>query len=144
MQIYTRQHGRARAAFYGCPRSRVDRCTNTLLVRMEAADAAALGIMSEDVLDDAVINRALDKLLARFNGPEETDGSRRTGDLLGRPPRGSRRTGAGSSAEGRPFESYPQICVKTLLKFPPRMSLISLSVYFRWINPSTRSNIRCG
>lgn len=69
MQIYSRSHGRKRAFFYGCPRSHVVRCTNGLEVRMETADAGVLRIFSDDVLDPAVISRALDKLMAKFAAP---------------------------------------------------------------------------
>ena len=50
LQVYSRSHGRQRAFFYGCPRSRVDLCTNNLEVPMATADAAALGMMADDTL----------------------------------------------------------------------------------------------
>jgi hypothetical protein len=50
LQVYSRAHGRRRAYFYGCPRARVARCGNDLLVPMEIADDATIAIMTEDVL----------------------------------------------------------------------------------------------
>jgi hypothetical protein len=77
LQIYSRSHRRQRAFFYGCPRSRVGRCTNTLEVRMETADRAALAMMTDDVLASEVVTSALDKLMAKFAGAEEDADARR-------------------------------------------------------------------
>jgi site-specific DNA recombinase len=77
MQVYSRSHGRARAFFYGCPRSRVGRCANDLQVPMTVADRAALAVMTDDVLDAQVVERALMKLVTLLDGPEEDVAARR-------------------------------------------------------------------
>ena len=77
MQIYTRQHGRKRVGFYGCPRARVDLCPNDLEVPMATADAAALGMMADDVLSADVVALALDKLMAMLDAPVEDVNAKR-------------------------------------------------------------------
>ena len=77
MQVYSRSHGRKRAFFYGCPRAHVGRCTNDLDVPMTVADAAALGIVADDVLSPDVIALAIDKLLAMVDAPPKTANARR-------------------------------------------------------------------
>jgi site-specific DNA recombinase len=82
MQVYSRSHGnpgkRTRMYFYGCPRAKVDACTNTLEVPMTVADAMALGIMSDDVLSPDVIDMTLDKLMAKLDAPTGDVEARRT------------------------------------------------------------------
>ena len=75
MLVYSRGHGtgkkRQRAFFYACPRARVGVCGNDLDVPMATADGAALAILTEDVLSADAIERALTKLVALLDGPEE-------------------------------------------------------------------------
>jgi site-specific DNA recombinase len=75
MLVYSRAHGtgkkRQRVFFYGCPRARVDVCRNDLEVPMTTADAAAVEMMTTDVLSADVIERAMTKLVALLDGPEE-------------------------------------------------------------------------
>ena len=79
---YPRTHGspgkRKRAHVYACPRAKVDRCSNDLEVLMPTADAAALAMMTDDVLAPEVVESAIAKLLKMVDGaPEETGAKRK-------------------------------------------------------------------
>lgn len=75
--VYSRSHGKRRALFYGCPRARVDLCPNDLEVPMGMADAAALGMLADDLPEPEVIELAIDKLLVLLDGPAEDVDARR-------------------------------------------------------------------
>lgn len=81
MLIYPRTHGspgaRKRVYVYACPRARVDLCRNDLEVPMPMADAAALGIIADEVLSPDVVELAIDKLVAMFDVPAEDMDARR-------------------------------------------------------------------
>ncbi|MCZ6918505.1 MAG: recombinase family protein, partial [Gemmatimonadetes bacterium] len=79
MSVFSRKGSKRgqRVFYYGCPRARVDRCLNDLEVPMTVADAAALGMMSDDVLSPDVVELALTKLTDMLNGPVEDVTARR-------------------------------------------------------------------
>ena len=82
MLIYPRTHGspghRKRVFVYACPRALVSLCANDLEVPMAMADAAALGIIADEVLSPNVIELAIDKLMAMVDAPTEKVDVRRT------------------------------------------------------------------
>lgn len=80
MLVYSRKgdgNKRTRSFFYACPRARVDLCRNDLEVPMATGDAAALAMMSEDVLSADVVELAITKLLAMLDGPADDVAARR-------------------------------------------------------------------
>ncbi len=81
MLIYPRTHGspghRQRVYVYACPRARVDLCANDLEVPMPVADAAALGIITDEVLAPEVVDLAIDKLMAMFDVAPDDAAARR-------------------------------------------------------------------
>jgi len=78
---YPRVHGRPgarkRVHCYACPRARVGVCRNDLEVPLSMADEAALAMMSGDVLSPAVVDLAIEKVVALLDGPPEDTAARR-------------------------------------------------------------------
>jgi DNA invertase Pin-like site-specific DNA recombinase len=79
MLVYSRKGttGKSRQFYYACPRARVGVCANDLEVSMGMADATAVAIVGDDVLAPDVVTRALEKLMAMFDGPAEDVAARR-------------------------------------------------------------------